>query len=82
MSDVRDERSVLAEGAKPKVFEIYGYWVDTKESIDGYLVTKYEHHDIDDQTIFHYDFDEEALKLAMEQGEDFGEFCITGYEEV
>lgn len=66
-----------------KYFEISGYWKDTLENFEGYVVKEYDDLDENDDLIFYYGLGEEEIKQAILEvwGTDL-EFVITDYVEV
>lgn len=77
----------IAEANQPKIFQISGYWKEDGEEFDGYLVAaesddQYDDDDYpdNDDEIFFYGLNEQQIKDAIEEGEEFEEdFVITGY---
>lgn len=66
-----------------KYFEISGYWKDTLENFEGYVVKEYDDSDENDDLIFYYGLGEEEIKQAiLEVWETDLEFVITDYVEV
>lgn len=66
-----------------KVYSISGYWKDDKTEMGG-LVCSSDciPEEMDDEDIFFYDMDEDAIIDAIEKGEDTVlDFVITEYEE-
>jgi len=66
-----------------KYFEISGYWKDTLENFEGYIVKEYDDSDENDDLIFYYGLGEEEIKQAiLEVWKTDLEFVITDYVEV
>lgn len=68
-----------------KYFCISGYWKEDKKPFDGYIVKDTEYvegeNDEEDENIFFYGLDEEAIKEAIKLGEEWGEdFVITSMD--
>ncbi len=66
----------------PKTYAISGYWKDSKEEFEDYIVSEAEeeNEEQDDESIFHYGFDEAAIKNHIELGDKtWLEFVITSY---
>ena len=63
-----------------KYFEISGYWKDTKEPFDGYIVKEFDDAGEEDDDVFFYGMGEHDLREAITAGEDTAlEFVITSY---
>ena len=61
-------------------FLIDGYWKDDKTKFTNYIVSSKQADIDDDDNIFYYDFDEEDIIQAIEDGENtLIEFVITSY---
>lgn len=63
------------------LIEIDGYWKDTKENFEGYLIKQtsdYDESDPQDEEIFYFGLSEEAIKKTMNQ-ETAEDFVITAY---
>ncbi len=70
-----------------KYFEITGYWKDTDENFEGYVVTNYDDHEedseYDEDDIFMYGMEEYILKESIELKHDaVHDFVITEYQEI
>ena len=70
-----------------QVFSISGYFPNEDGSKDyfvGQLVAEYDHvpGGYDEDDIFYFGMSETQIQEAIEDGDDSGEFVITGYEEV
>ncbi len=68
-----------------KYFEISGYWKDTNENFEGYIVKEFddteESEELDD-LIFYYGLSESEIQEAIKLVWDTDlEFIITEYEE-
>lgn len=67
-----------------KYFEISGYWKDTLENFEDYIVKESEEViEEEDEDIFYYGLGEEEIKQAILEvwGTDL-EFIITDYKEI
>jgi hypothetical protein len=66
-----------------KYYRVDGYWKDTKEKFENYIVK--ETHDIDiehDDSIFFYGMDETGLNEMIQLGENtFHDFVLTSFKE-
>lgn len=67
-----------------KYFEISGYWKDTLENFEGYIVKETEKViEEEEEDIFYYGLEEEEIKQAiLEVWETDLEFVITDYKEI
>jgi hypothetical protein len=67
-----------------KYFSINGYWKDTKEPFENYIVTNYddmqEGSEHNDEDIFLFGYDEENLKESLNKTDGANDFVITSYE--
>ena len=65
-----------------EIFQINGYWKDSKEEFKGYIVQSDDSENLDDEQIFYYGLSEEEIKKAIELGEETElEFVIISYNK-
>ena len=68
----------------PKYFEIDGYWTDTGETFENYIVS--ETCDVDpnddDDRVFFYGLSAYQLRKAIESKEPFGDWVCTAFREI
>ncbi len=70
-----------------KYFEISGYWKDTEDEFDGFIVTNFDDVEEDgefgEDEVFFFGLSETDLKEAIELGGDtMHDFVITSYKEI
>lgn len=72
---------------KRKYFKIKGYWKDTKDEFDDFIVTNYDDLEKDgpytEDEIFYFGLTEEQIKMDIGVAEKTVEdFVITEYEKI
>ena len=71
-----------------KFFRISGYWLDTGEPFEDYIVASHNEvigdydADITDDHIFEYGWDEKTLESVMNDDTGINDWVLTSYEEI
>jgi len=70
-----------------KYFMVNGYWKNDRSEFEGLIIKEFD--DVvegEDDNVFYYGMDENAIKLTIEDGKngvsDILDFVITDYKEV
>lgn len=65
-----------------KYFEISGYWKDSNEPFEGYIVKEFDDVEENDEHIFEYGWGEEDLEEALNKETVFNDWVLTSYKEI
>lgn len=70
-----------------KFFKISGYWLDTNEPFEDYIVASHDDviddydDEIIDEHIFEYGWDEKSLEEILYDDSGINDWVLTSYEE-